>query len=197
MAEDAAFAAFVVRLRAGDDEAARELVRRFESAVRREIRLRLTDANLRRVTGSSDVCQSVLASFFVRIASGQFEVDHPARMLALLLAMARKKLAAAARRHRALRRDGRRLEATPVDTLGIVGGGPPPCRVVAGRELLEEVRRRLSDEERDLADRRAQGAGWAEIAGELGGTVDGRRMQLTRALDRVSRELGLEGGDRV
>ena len=36
---------------------------------------------------------------------------------------------------------------------------------------------------------------WAEIARQLGGTPDGRRMQLTRALDRVSGELGLEDGD--
>jgi hypothetical protein len=63
---------------------------------------------------------------------------------------------------------------------------------VAGQELLCEARRRLSDEERQLAERRAQGEGWAEIAAELGGTPDGRRVQLARALHRVARQLRLD-----
>jgi hypothetical protein len=58
--------------------------------------------------------------------------------------------------------------------------------------LLAAVRLRLTEEERHLAERRAEGAAWAAIAAELGGTPDGRRMQLTRALDRVERELGLQ-----
>ena len=43
-----------------------------------------------------------------------------------------------------------------------------------------------------MADLRGQGRTWAEVAAELGGTPDGRRKQLTRALDRVARELGLD-----
>jgi hypothetical protein len=62
---------------------------------------------------------------------------------------------------------------------------------VAGRELLEQVRKRLNEEERSVADLRGQGHDWAEVARRLGGTPDGRRMQLTRALDRVGGEMGL------
>ena len=64
--------------------------------------------------------------------------------------------------------------------------------MAAGRDLLEALRGRLTPEERELADRRGAGQGWAEIAAALGGTVDGRRMQLKRAIDRVAPELGLE-----
>jgi hypothetical protein len=46
-----------------------------------------------------------------------------------------------------------------------------------------------------LADLRGQGHDWAEIALQLGGTPDGRRMQLTRALNRVGDALGLESSD--
>jgi hypothetical protein len=63
---------------------------------------------------------------------------------------------------------------------------------VAGRDLLEALRSRLTDEERTVADLRGAGQGWAEVAAALGGTADGRRMQLKRALDRVAPELGLE-----
>jgi hypothetical protein len=77
----------------------------------------------------------------------------------------------------------------------VAGGGPSPSRVIADRELLDEVRRRLGEEERRLADLRGAGLDWAEIARQLGGTPDSRRMQLTRALDRVGEELNLDSGD--
>ena len=66
MADDNTFADFRRRVRAGDEEAATELVRRYESAVRIEVRMRLADSRLRRVVDTMDLCQSVLASFFVR-----------------------------------------------------------------------------------------------------------------------------------
>jgi DNA-binding CsgD family transcriptional regulator len=62
--------------------------------------------------------------------------------------------------------------------------------------LLEEFRRRLTDEERQLADLRAQGVQCAEIADRLGGTPASRGTQLVRALDRVEQELeGSAPGD--
>jgi len=67
-----------------------------------------------------------------------------------------------------------------------------PSDLVAGQELLREFRSRLSEEERQLADRRAQGGEWTAIAAELGGTPEGCRKQLTRAIDRVLQQLGLE-----
>jgi hypothetical protein len=61
---------------------------------------------------------------------------------------------------------------------------------------LEAVRDRLSDEERRLADLRTQGYDWSEIACMLGGTPQARRKQLTRAADRVARQIGLDNGDK-
>ena len=55
--------------------------------------------------------------------------------------------------------------------------------MIAGRELLEEYRNRLSDEEWALADLRAQGCDWAEIASQLGGTPQARCKQLARAMN--------------
>ena len=63
---------------------------------------------------------------------------------------------------------------------------------MAGRDLLEALRSRLTAEERELADRRGAGQGWAEIAAALGGTANARRMQLQRAIDRVAPEMGLD-----
>jgi hypothetical protein len=67
----------------------------------------------------------------------------------------------------------------------VADGGDSPSAVVAGREWLGAVRARLSDEERQMVDLRAEGLGWAALAARLGGTAEGRRKQLARALDRV------------
>ena len=58
--------------------------------------------------------------------------------------------------------------------------------------MLDRLQQRLTAEERQLADLRAQGREWPEIAAQVGGTPSGRRKQLTRAVDRVARELGLD-----
>src|SRR5262249_15087479 len=110
----------------------------------------------------------------------------------LLVTMACHKLASAARRQRSRRRDQRRT-ADGADALARVASpDPTPSRVAAGKELLEAVRRQLSDEQRQLADLPGQCAAWADIAARLGGTPHARCVQLTRALDRAARALGLE-----
>lgn len=59
--------------------------------------------------------------------------------------------------------------------------------------MLDEFRRRLTEEERQLADLRGRGWEWAGIAEKLGGTAQGRRKQLARAIDRV--EQPFEGSE--
>jgi RNA polymerase sigma-70 factor (ECF subfamily) len=190
MTADNSFAEFLGRVRAGDEEAARELVRKYEAAIRLEVRVRLRQRQLRRYFDSMDICQSVLGSFFVRVALGQFDLGRPEELLKLLVTMTRNKLAYQVRRQRAKNRDCRRVTDVPVQE--VEAGVPGPGQVAAGREALEQFRARLSAEERRLADLRAQGRAWAEIAQYMGGTPQARRVQLARAADRVARELGLE-----
>jgi RNA polymerase sigma-70 factor (ECF subfamily) len=189
------FASFLNRVRAGDDQAAADLVKGYEPIIRRELRLRLTDPSVYRVMDDGDICQSVLASFFVRASLGQFELSDPAQLRQLLLRMARNKLARAARTQHTLKRGGGQTVAEAADEMSLPGDSPTASRILVGRELLEQVRSQLSEEERQVADLRAQGHDWAAIAQQLGGTPDGRRMQLTRALNRVGAALGLEDSD--
>jgi hypothetical protein len=74
----------------------------------------------------------------------------------------------------------------------MAAAAPGPSHVIAGRDLLCEVLQRLTEEERHLANLRAQGRTWPQISHALGGTAEARRKQLARALDRVSRQLGLD-----
>jgi RNA polymerase sigma-70 factor (ECF subfamily) len=192
---DEDFSGFLSRVRAGDERAAADLVQRYEAVIRREIRLRLTAPSVYRVVDDEDVCQSVLLSFFVRAGLGEYDLHDPAQLRQLLLTMARNKVARAARRQNTQKRGGGRNAPEHVEDLGLHEQAPTASRIAAGRELLEQVRQKLNEEERRVADLRGQGHDWAEIAKQVGGTPDGRRMQLTRALDRVSRELGLEEAD--
>ena len=197
MSESDDFDPFIRRIRAGDDQAARDLVRLYEPVIRREVRLRLRDQRLASRFDWTDICQSVMTSFFVRAAAGQYDLEQPDQLLRLLVVMTRHKLTQQVRRNSAERRDYRRLETRDPAYLDERSAAvPSPSRLVAGRDLLEEIRRRLSEEERRLADLRGQGCEWAEIAARLGGTAEACRKQLARAVDRVEHQIeGSEIGD--
>jgi RNA polymerase sigma-70 factor (ECF subfamily) len=194
MSIEPSFADLIRRVRHGDDAAAAALVRQYEPAIRRSLRLRL-DPRLRRSCDSMDLCQVVLGSFFARAALGQFDLETPAQLLKLLVTMARNKLNMARRHHLRARRDDRRVQAGRADDQPLAAPCPSPSRQAAARDLLAEVRRRLSPEEQRLADLRGQGHEWPAIATEVGGNAEALRKQLTRALARVARELGLDEVD--
>jgi RNA polymerase sigma-70 factor (ECF subfamily) len=192
MSDDNAFVDLIGRLRAGDPRAAEELVRAYEPAIRMEVHCRLRDPRLRRAFDSMDVCQSVLASFFVRAAAGEYDLEQPDHLRKLLAGMARKKLLFQVRKQRAQRRDVRRLQPITRDDSAAVATDPSPSRQCEAQDLLHSFQQRLTPQERQLADLRAQGREWLDIAAQVGGTPSGRRKQLTRAINRVARELGLD-----
>jgi RNA polymerase sigma factor (sigma-70 family) len=192
MATENGFIDLIRRVRAGDEAAAAELVRSYEPAIRRAVRLQLRDPRLRRALDSQDICQSVLASFFFRAASGQYDIDRPAQLLNLLIIMARNKLVSQSRRPHVVRREPDFRHSNPEVERKLLSTSPSPSEQAAWRDVLREFRRHLSEDERQLADRRAQNQQWGAIAAELGGNPDALRKKLTRALDRVSRKMGLD-----
>lgn len=195
MSDVPSFTDFIQRIRAGDDQAAEELVRRYEPIICREVRLRIEDERLNRAFDSMDVCQSVLASFFVRAATGEYDLDEPQNLVRLLVTMARNKLASKVRQEHRQRRDNRRVAGTDPDAMDeLTDGQPSPSEILSRRELLERMRSALTDEEREIANLRSQGLAWEQIAERLGGSGNTRRMQLTRGIERVGRELGLDDG---
>jgi RNA polymerase sigma-70 factor (ECF subfamily) len=186
------FEQMIARLRTGDSLAAEQLVRDYESLVRRQVRFRIRDPRLGRLLDSMDICQAVMASFFVRAASGVFEIRTAKDLVNLLAAITRKKVAMAARANYRMRRDVRRAMGESRAVRRLVDPHPTPGEVAAHHDLVDRVRRSLSVEERQLADLRRDGLGWIEIADRVGGTPQARRMQLARAIDRISAKLGLD-----
>ncbi len=188
MSEDPSFRDLIRRVRAGDEQAAAALVRQYEPTLRLVIRRRLTDPVVRRFVDSLDICQSVLGSFFVRVAAGQYDLETPDQLLRLLNTMARNKVVNRVKKEHANRR-------RPPDGVPRREGkaSPSPSEVIANQELLRQLLARLSAEERQLADLRAAGKSWDEIAAVVGGNPDALRMRLNRAVNRVARELGMDG----
>jgi DNA-directed RNA polymerase specialized sigma24 family protein len=193
MSEESSFRDLLRRVRAGDPEATRELALRYEPDIRRAAHRPLNELRLRNLLDSMDICQAVLAEFFVRAADGQFTLTQPDELLRLFVTMARHQVLDESRRHKAGRRDHRRQ----IDDLsehclgGLADDGPTPSRVVSARELMEEVSRRLSAEERDVLEQRALGQEWAILAQQRGTTAAALRKKMSRALTRVVSEMGL------
>ncbi|WZO97818.1 ECF-type sigma factor [Isosphaeraceae bacterium EP7] len=195
MGHDSHFNRLVERLRAGDEDAVAELVRDYEPFIRRSIRLRLRDQRLRRMFDSMDICQSVLASFCVRAALGQYDLDEPSQLPKLLNTMARNKLAHEVQRLRAGRRDYRRAEPMESGFAGPASTADSPSEMISRGELLSEFRSHLTEEEKQIVALRDSGLDWVGLAARMGGTPDGRRMQLTRAISRIALALRINSFD--
>jgi RNA polymerase sigma factor (sigma-70 family) len=183
------------RLRTGDPDAVAEVIRRFEYQVRIAVRARLTDPRVRRIVDTADVCQSAMASFFARAALGQYDPRDPADLSKLLAQIARNKATSVYRYHTRGRRDARRAAGGGDSVFDRLPGTPSAARIAANRELLARVRSKLSSEEQDIAERRATGQSWQEIAEQIGGTPESRRKQYSRAVKQMMDDLGLDTQD--
>jgi RNA polymerase sigma-70 factor (ECF subfamily) len=192
MAEALSFQALLERVRAGDETGAAELLGRYEPVLRRIIHVRLLDARLRGRVDASDISQSVLASFFVRVALGQYELNTAEDLLKLLATMARNKVIDQARRRELEGDQERRVPVAELPEMALASGEASPSQQVALQELVGEARRLLSPEERHLLELRQQGLEWTAIADRVGGSPEGLRKRLSRAVDMVAQQLGLD-----
>jgi RNA polymerase sigma factor (sigma-70 family) len=191
MSADADFRDLMERFRAGDEQAAAELLRRYEPQVRRFIRVRLTDPQLRRVVDSADIFQSVFLSWLVQVSEGRYDPKEPGELLRLLGTMAMHKII-----DRARKPENRRADRGGADLDGLPGDEDSPSAVVALGEMLGKVESLLTPEELRLAQLRADGLSWAEVAAEVGGEPDALRKRLERAARWVRERLSLsEAGD--
>jgi len=139
-----------------------------------------------------DIAQSVLKSFLVRVAGGHYDLRAPKDLVKLLVSMARNKLIDEARkRHREVPQTPPAATDSQVERAAVTD--TTPRQQLARGELYQEIQKRLSPEEGQLAELRHQGRAWGEIAAHLGGTAQRRRKPLARALARVAQELGVDG----
>ncbi|TWU25272.1 RNA polymerase sigma factor [Novipirellula galeiformis] len=181
----------ISRLKAADEHAAAQIVKSFETEIRRFIRFRLKTSRMKRLVESVDICQSVFAKFFVDLQREAVCPQSPDQLKALLMTMAKNKLVDKARYHQGGKRDIRRVEAEADIALQRTGDGyRTPASVLADHETLAQFRNHLSEEDRELVEARMQGEGWAELASRTGTTADAMRHRVSRAIKDAASKLG-------
>ncbi len=195
MLSDAEFADLMKSTRSGDQDAAMKLVREYEPEIRRAARLRLTDPKLRRIIDSVDICQSVFGRFFRSATDGSFDLERPEQLLVLLTTMTRNRIIDEHRKQTAAKRAGGGDMIDTTDVSQLVADTPGPRTAAAAKEMLSEIRSRLSIDELEIADRRNTGQSWDEIAQDLGDTPESLRKRLERALKRVREEMNVASDD--
>ena len=185
MPADDGFEDLVGRVRAGDQDAADELARMFEPFVLRYVRFAMRKRRNYPVIhsrfGSSDVCQSVLASLFVGLRDGRFELKHPEQVERLLRVMSRFKIGAESRKLSVILRELIDRESA----LDQADSGPGPEKTVDDKDLVEAVVNHFTSVELGILQRRLDGDTWPAIAAQLGESAEALRKTLARAIDRV------------
>ena len=191
MSEELSFRQLIQQVRQGDAQAAADLIHRYENDLRIIARVRLRSTGMQRTLESMDICQSVLGNFFVRVTSGEFDLQTPEDVIKLLSRMIRNKVTDKYRLAHAEKRP-QGGSGTPIEDLQIAGGDHTPSQIVSVEELRREFIRRLTPEEREIWERRQEGQGWDDIAKAVGRKVDTLRMQLGGASKRIGTEMGLD-----
>jgi DNA-directed RNA polymerase specialized sigma24 family protein len=185
---------FLQTLQSGDQRAVEEMLRRLDPFLRRAIRLRLIDGRLRRVMDTADVFESLLKDFLARPAAaanesgndpGDTPGNRPGGLQAYLAAAVHHKIRTKARKER------HHAGSLPLEWEA-TDNHLCPDQELENRDFIDAIRSRLSHEDGALFDLKARGLTWPEIACRLGGTADGLRMRLNRALATILRELHVE-----
>lgn len=193
MSDDQPLVHLLEQLRRGETDAAIRIQERFGGQIRRLARVWLSQRRLGRLMDSEDICQSVLAEFFERFSRGSYELSNERQLRALLARIATSRLLYHWQRHRTAKRDMRRLaeNATAENQLETLATSnqPTASQVFAMHELVEECRKRFTPAEWEIVELRNAGNEWKEISDHVGGSPDSLRMQYTRAVTRVARQL--------
>lgn len=176
---------FLARVQAGDEEAARELLARYEAEVRLVVRRQIPRL-LRSRFDSLDFLQSVWGSFFRRVRGGPAEFEDSRHLVAFLARAAKNKVIdeyrrAASRKHDVHREeplwgDGDRPRDVPAVT-------DSPSEVAEAREAFGRLQALMPEERRSILELKAQGLSSRDVGDRLG--VSERTVQ--RALEELRR----------
>ena len=189
------FAAFLVRLQAQDDAAARELFARFAQQLI-GLAQRHIGAGLRHKVDPEDVVQSAYKSFFVRYDAGKLDVVNWNSLWGLLTLITVRKCAERAAYHRAECRNAARevslrSRADARSWLEPFGREPMPHEATVLNETLEQLLGRLRADERPILEMSLLGHTTREISEHLGRaerTVRLVRESIRHRLEQMQHE---------
>jgi RNA polymerase sigma-70 factor (ECF subfamily) len=184
------FQELLARVKDGDEDAARELLTRYEAKVRLVVRRQLPRL-LRSRFDSIDFLQSVWGSFFHRIRTGPNDLDHEQNLITFLAWAARNKVIDEYRRSATQKQDIRREESIEGRGRGESGlaGGDTPSQLVQARETYTRLRALLPEDRKVILDLKTAGYSSKEIGERLG--VSERTVQ--RVLEDLKNRARIEG----
>jgi RNA polymerase sigma-70 factor (ECF subfamily) len=162
--------AFLERIRAGDEAAARELLTRYEAEVRLVVRRQLPRL-LRSRFDSLDFLQSVWGSFFRRVRTGPSDFEDSRHLVAFLARAAKNKVIDEYRRAASRKQDMTREEplwgdgSRPKDVPAVIDS---PSEVAQAREVFGRLRELLPEERRTILELKAEGLSSRDIGERLG-----------------------------
>jgi RNA polymerase sigma-70 factor (ECF subfamily) len=181
---------FLARIRNGDGDAARELLRLYEAKVRLVVRRQLPKL-LRSRFDSQDFLQSVWGSFFRRLRTSPSELESMENLIAFLARAARNKVIDEFRRASSHKQDMRREEslwegARPRD---LADGSDAPIEVAQASEAFGRLRDLLPEDRRTILDLKAGGLSTREIGARLGLS----ERTVRRVIEDLRRRAGIDG----
>jgi RNA polymerase sigma-70 factor (ECF subfamily) len=183
-------AALVARWRAGDQQAAEELFRRYANRLVALARSRLS-ARLAKRVDPEDVVQSVYRSFFADTREGRYDLERGGDLWQLLVTITLHKLNDQVKRNaRAKRAVGREEHFGSEDSLvglqaHLAAQQPSPVEAVALTELVEQIMHRLDPVQRRVLELRLQGFNLAEIAAQQ----ECSQRTVIRVLEKIKAQL--------
>src|SRR5947209_1959229 len=189
-APDPAFDDLMARLRAGDDDAAAEVFRRFTHRLIGLARSRL-DHLIRRKVDPEDILQSVYRTFFRRYARGAFDLESWDGLWGMLTVITVRKCDYRRKFFRAACRDvGREVAPpaaadAPAPEIEALARDPTPSEAARLAETVEQLMRELTGREREMLALSLQGHTTEEISAQVGRS----ERTVQRVLKRVRAQL--------
>jgi RNA polymerase sigma-70 factor (ECF subfamily) len=188
MPPEPSFEELMVRLRQGDEEAARHIFQEYAERLIALARSRLGQ-RLRQKVDPEDVLQSVYRSFFTRHARGQLQLDGWDGLWGLLTIITLRKCGRWVERFTSQKRSMAAEVALGGDADSsaweAVARDPTPVEAAILAETVEDLIQGLEGRERDIVTLGLQGCTVAEISAQVGRT----RRTVQRVLKRVQDHL--------
>jgi RNA polymerase sigma-70 factor (ECF subfamily) len=181
------FAALLARVRQGEAAALTELIQLYEPDVWIAARVRLGPA-LRPYLDLADVVQSVHYSLISGLQKQKFDLASPEKLVALAVAMVRRKIA---RHWRSLKRQTRSASGAPAGSnprqalLRLCTSEHDPGSAVRSAEAVDHFLQGLDDIDRRLLELRMDGYSTTEAARQLGVDAGCLRVRLGRLRKRL------------
>ena len=181
---------FLVRIHKGDEDAARELLRRYEAEVRLVVRRQLPRL-LRSRFDSLDFLQSVWGSFFRRMRDAPTDFEDSRHLVAFLSSAAKNKVIEEYRRAASRKQDMHREE--PLWTEGrhpqeLADHVDSPIEIAEANEVFDRLKNLLPEARQSILKLKADGLSSKEIGDQLG--ISERTVQ--RVLEDLRRRVESE-----